>query len=65
MPRTATSPLSPGPGLGGGGFGATVAKVPLTDREIRLKCAELAVALKPPTASVVSLANDLYKFVTG
>ena len=46
-------------------FGAGAQTKPMTDTELRLECAKLAVALKPPSALVTSVARDLYRFVSG
>lgn len=44
---------------------ATFKQQPMTPQELRLECAKLAVALKPPATSVVSVARDIYSFVSG
>ena len=60
-PATTSRPVTAGPAP----FGNAAAAKPMTDEELRLECAKLAVALKPPAGMVVSLARDIYDFVKG
>ena len=62
-PAATSRPVESGPSVNATVNNSTAK--PMTDTELRLECAKLAVALKPPSALVTSVARDLYRFVSG
>ena len=54
---------TPGGNIMQPGVNKSVAKPPMTDQEIRLECAKLAVQSRALPADVIKTATSLYNFV--